>query len=181
MPNKQPVYKLYAIRTADIPQGALKGFQYSLQANGRYVLIFTDQTLDEPYRAIADGVKLEKDEQEWLIKCKTEINAKYMRENETEYAEVLNSFAEALEKELAEESKKVGEKEMKETDKRIFYLLESMKEMGFEVIKSNSGQIALNNRENTMPFVLTNDIYYLTPTPYQWYSIDDEIRRLRGK
>lgn len=55
-------YHLYAIRTADLPQGTLKGFQYSLQANNRYCLIFTDQTLDEPYRAIADGVKLEKDE-----------------------------------------------------------------------------------------------------------------------
>lgn len=103
-------YHLYAIRTADLPQGALKGFQYSLQANNRYVLIYYDQTLESPYRAVADGVKLEKDEQEWLIKCKTEINTKFMRENETEYAEVLNSFAEALEKELAEESKKVGEK-----------------------------------------------------------------------
>lgn len=103
-------YHLYAIRTVDLPQGALNGFQYSLQANNRYALIYTDQTLKQPYKQVADGVKLEKDEQEWLIKCKTEINAKFMRENETEYAEVLNSFAEALEKELAEESKKVGEK-----------------------------------------------------------------------
>lgn len=103
-------YHLYAIRTADLSQGALKGFQYSLQANNRYALIFTDQMLKSPYKAVADGVKLEKDEQEWLIKCKAEINAKFMRENETEYAEVLNSFAEALEKELAEESKKIGEK-----------------------------------------------------------------------
>lgn len=110
MTEKSPKYKLYAIRTADLPQGALKGFQYSLQANNRYVLIFTDQMLASPYKAIADGVKLEKDEAEWLIKCKTEINTKFMRENETEYAEVLNSFAEALEKEFAEESKKVGEK-----------------------------------------------------------------------
>lgn len=103
-------YHLYAIRTADLPQGALKDFQYLLQANNRYVLLFTDQTLDKPYRAVADGVKLEKDEQEWLTACKTEINTKFMRENEMEYAEVLNSFAEALEKELAEESKKMGEK-----------------------------------------------------------------------
>lgn len=103
-------YHLYAIRTADLPQGALKGFQYSLQANNRYVLIFTDQTLDEPYRAVADGVKLEKDEQEWLIKCKTEINAKFMRENETEYSAILNSFCDKLDEELKAEKEKLGGK-----------------------------------------------------------------------
>lgn len=104
-------YHLYAIRTADIPQGALKGFQYSLQANNRYVLIFTDQTLDEPYRAVADGVKLEKDEAEWLVKCKAEINAKFMRENESEYADLLSEFCEKLTEELAVEQEKLkGEK-----------------------------------------------------------------------
>ena len=59
--------------------------------------------------------------------------------------------------------------------------LETMQRTGFEVVKSNSGQIALNNRADTMPFVLTNDLDYLTPTPHQWYEIDDEIKRLRGE
>ena len=61
----------------------------------------------------------------------------------------------------------------------IFYFLEFMKQIGFEAVKSNSGQIALNNKEGTKPFVLTNDLEYLTPTPDQWYNIDDEIKRLR--
>lgn len=110
MTEKSPKYHLYAIRTTDIPQGALNGFQYSLQANNRYVLIFTDRTLKEPYRAIADGVKLEKDESEWLFKCKTEINAKFMRENETEYSAILNSFCDKLDEELKAEKEKIGDK-----------------------------------------------------------------------
>lgn len=49
---------------------------------------------------------------------------------------------------------------------------------GFEVVKSNSGQIALNNKDGTQPLVMMNDIGYLTPTPHQWYSIESEIERL---
>jgi len=30
-----------------------------------------------------------------------------------------------------------------------------------------------------MPFVLTNDIEYLTPLPYKFETIDDEIKRLK--
>lgn len=108
--TEQPKYKLYAIRTADLPKDGLKGFEYSLQTNGRYALVFTDKPLNKPYRAIADSVKLEKDEAEWLMRCKAEINSGFMKDNETEYAEMLNSFAEVLEKELAEEQKKMGEK-----------------------------------------------------------------------
>lgn len=63
----------------------------------------------------------------------------------------------------------------------ILAFLNIFRTMGFEVVKSNSGQIALNNCENTMPFVLTNDLEYLTPTPCQWYNIDDEIKRLKGE
>lgn len=53
-----------------------------------------------------------------------------------------------------------------------------LRSYGFEVVKSNSGQIALNNKNGTQPFVMMNDIGYLTPTPYQWHLIDDEIKRL---
>lgn len=103
-------YHLYAIRTADLSQGTLKGFQYSLQANNRYALIFTNQTLKEPYRAVADGVKLEKDEQEWLTACKAEIINRAMKENETEYSAILNSFCDKLDEELKAEKEKIGEK-----------------------------------------------------------------------
>lgn len=61
---------------------------------------------------------------------------------------------------------------------KIEFLI-SCKIAGFEVVKSNSGQIALNNKENTMPFVLNNDIGYLTPQPHIWFDIDDEIKRIK--
>ena len=55
--------------------------------------------------------------------------------------------------------------------------LSMAKGQGFEVIKSNHGQIVLNNRESTNPFICMNDIGYLTPLPYAWSLIDDEIKR----
>lgn len=104
-------YHLYAIRTAALPQGALKGFEYSLVANNRYALVFTDRELTEPYKQIQDGVTLEKNERAWLTECKLKVNANAVKENESEYSEVLNEFAIALEKELkAEQEKLKGEK-----------------------------------------------------------------------
>ena len=63
---------------------------------------------------------------------------------------------------------------------RILDDLKTLKLIGFEVIKSNAEQIAVNSKDNTMPMVVINDIGYLTPTPYQWYNIDDEIKRLQS-
>lgn len=60
----------------------------------------------------------------------------------------------------------------------ILIFLKTLHQMGFEIIKSNHGQIALNNKENTQPFVVQNDINYLTPTPYQWHLIENEIKRI---
>lgn len=59
--------------------------------------------------------------------------------------------------------------------------LKVLQSCGFEVVKSNSGQIALNNKDGTQPFVIMNDIGYLTPTPHQWHSIENEIKRLEGE
>ena len=59
--------------------------------------------------------------------------------------------------------------------------LKLMKAMGFEVIKANTGEIALNNKENTLPCVMINDTTYLSPTPFQWYDIDEEIKRFEVK
>lgn len=104
-------YKLYAIYTKHLAKDALKGFEYSLVANNRYALVFTDRELTEPYKQIQDGVTLEKNERAWLTECKLKINAKAVKENESEYGEVLNEFAIALEKELKAEQKKLkGEK-----------------------------------------------------------------------
>lgn len=66
----------------------------------------------------------------------------------------------------------------KEHIAEIILGLKVLQSMGFEVIKSNGGQIALNNKDNNQPLVMMNDIGYLTPTPYQWHLITNEIERM---
>lgn len=104
---KQPKYKLYAIYTKYLAKDELKGFEYSLVANNRYALVFTDRELTEPYKQIQDGVMLEKNERAWLTECKLKVNVNAVKENESEYSEVLNEFAIALEKELKAEQEKL--------------------------------------------------------------------------
>ena len=67
---------------------------------------------------------------------------------------------------------------MDKQTKDIILGLKVLQSYGFEVVKSNSGQIALNNQDGTQPFVMMNDINYLTPTPHQWHLIENEIKRL---
>ena len=62
---------------------------------------------------------------------------------------------------------------------KVIEMLTVMSYMGFEVIKSNSGQIAINDKKGTAPCVLMNDMDYLTPTPHQWHLIETEIKRLK--
>lgn len=63
--------------------------------------------------------------------------------------------------------------------KKVVKYLTMFKAMGFEVIKSNYEQIALNTVKNDMPMVLNNDVGYMTPFPYKWEFIEDEIKRLQ--
>lgn len=63
--------------------------------------------------------------------------------------------------------------------KKVIQFLLMFKAMGFEVIKSNYGQTALNTVNNDMPMVLNNDVGYMTPLPNKWEFIDDEIKRLQ--
>lgn len=109
--TEQPKYHLYAIKTADLLQNGLKAHKYSYNANGRYALVYSDTSLVEPYRLIRGDIALTADERAWLTECKLKVNAKAVKENESEYSEVLNEFAIALEKELkAEQEKLKGEK-----------------------------------------------------------------------
>ena len=66
-------------------------------------------------------------------------------------------------------------------NEKIIDFLRTCKAMGFEVIKSNSEQIAINNKANEIPCAVINDVGYLSPTPYQWYDIAEEIERLTGE
>lgn len=92
-------YKLYAGRTLQVPSGV----EFSLVpicANGRYMLVYTDKKLDVPFKEIDENIKLEQEERAWLTGCKLQINARAMKQNEQEYAEMLNSFCDKLEEEL---------------------------------------------------------------------------------
>lgn len=109
--TEQKPYKLYAVRTADLTNNALKCFEYFLVANNRYALVFTDRELTEPYKQIQDGVTLEKNERVWLTECKRKIteakikqNVAYMKEHEDEYSELLNQFCDRLTEELEKET-----------------------------------------------------------------------------
>ena len=55
--------------------------------------------------------------------------------------------------------------------KKVIQFLTMFEAMGFEVIKSNYGQTALNTADNKMPLVLNNDVGYTTPLPYRWEYI----------
>ena len=68
---------------------------------------------------------------------------------------------------------------MTKTKKEIIQYLSIFRKMGFEVIKSNYGQTALNTINGDMPLVINNNVGYMTPLPYKWELIDDEIKRLQ--
>lgn len=63
--------------------------------------------------------------------------------------------------------------------KKVIQYLTIFKVMGFEIIKSNFGQTALNTVNNDMPLVINNDVGYMTPRPDKWEFIADEIKRLQ--
>lgn len=97
-------YKLYASYSKQIPDGV----EYSLQPFGaNYLLCFTDKELTEPFREIPPETQLTAQENAWLMKCKLSVNAKYMKAHESEISDGLDMLLSAVEKELAEEQKKL--------------------------------------------------------------------------
>lgn len=99
-------YKLYASRNLQAPSG----IEFSLIpccSNGKYILIYTDKQLDNSYKEINPNTKLEPEERTWLAECnaelvrkKIETNVNTMKENEEEYATMLNKFCDKLAEEL---------------------------------------------------------------------------------
>lgn len=61
----------------------------------------------------------------------------------------------------------------------IIDMLKGFKQMGFDTVKANIFQISINNTRGSLPLVLINNYGYMTPTITEWYSIDDEIKRLQ--
>lgn len=102
--SKPKPYKLYASYNNQIADGV----EYSLQPFGaKYTLCFTDKKLTAPYREIPPETPLTEQERTWLTGCKIAVNAKYMRQNESEFSDTMNLLLNAVEKELAEEKKKM--------------------------------------------------------------------------
>lgn len=103
--SEQAQYHLYASRNMAVPDGV-----YSLiPTHGLYILILTDKTPPEGFTLIPDGTPLTEEERAWKLHSAMEINSRYLQEHKDEYAEFLNGFASALEKELSIEKQKIGE------------------------------------------------------------------------
>ncbi len=107
-------YKLYAVKLSAIDTDQLKEFEFSLVANSRYALVYTDKTLNPPFVEIAKDVKIEPEEQQWRDKCEVQAilqdNVRYLEEHKEEILPELDNWLTNLEKALAEEQKKIGEK-----------------------------------------------------------------------
>lgn len=52
-------------------------------------------------------------------------------------------------------------------------MLKVMKLIGFEVVKCNSEQIALNKKDNSFPFVMLNDVGLDLGDPCKWHLISE--------
>lgn len=102
--NEQSKYRLYASRNLTVPDGVT----YSLiPTHGRYILALTDKKPNDEFTLVPEGTPLTDEESAWKVRCAVEINSRYLQENEQEYAEVFGAFCDTLEKELAEEKKKL--------------------------------------------------------------------------
>ena len=107
-------YNLYASRTLKLPEGV----DFSLiPTHNRYILILTDKTAPDGYTLVPETTPLTDEEKAWKSEClrkivekKIRANVDYMNEHAEEYTELFSGFCDALEKELAEEVKRAGEK-----------------------------------------------------------------------
>lgn len=106
MSEQTPKYHLYASRNLAVPDGV----EYSLIpscSGGRYILLYTDKVLENGCKQLDESVNLEPEERAWLTSVKSAVNNRYLQEHEQEYAEVFGAFCDTLEKELAEEKKRL--------------------------------------------------------------------------
>lgn len=104
--TEQTKYRLYASRNLTVPDGV----EYSLIPSccgGRYILLYTDKVLENGYKQLDESVNLEQEERAWLTSVKIAVNNRYLAEHEEEYTELFNGFCDSLEKELAEEKKRL--------------------------------------------------------------------------
>lgn len=102
-------YKLYVGKVQIIPDD----IKYSyVSGHNRYMLVYSDKEPEGKFTELPD--KLLKDltqaEKEWLLACKLEINAKFMKDNEQQSLGLIENFLDNLEKELKKETAKIKRK-----------------------------------------------------------------------
>ncbi len=106
----EQTYKLYAVKLSATNTERLKDFEFSLLANSRYALVYSDKTLSANFVVIPEDTQITADERDWLTKTKVMVNARYIEEHKEEILPELDNLLTNLEKALAEEQKKIGEK-----------------------------------------------------------------------
>ena len=107
-------YNLYASRNLKIPDS----IDFSLiPTHNRYILILTDKTPPAGFTLVPESIPLTDEEKAWKSEClrkivekKIKANVDFINEHADEYTELFSGFCDALEKELAKEKKKAGEK-----------------------------------------------------------------------
>ncbi len=105
----EQTYKLYAVKLSAINIDQLKDFEFSLLANNRYALVYTDKALSANFVVIPEDTKITADERDWLTKTKVTVNARYIEEHKEEILPDLDNLLTRLQEELAIEQKKIGE------------------------------------------------------------------------
>ena len=108
-------YKLYATKTGEIPDGV--GFSLR-PCNTNYLLVFTDKELKKPFVEIPPETELTEQERQFVARCKTIINQRYLDGHKEEYAEALNGFLDSLEREVLAEKKKAAPRGKKSAPKK---------------------------------------------------------------
>ena len=100
-------YKLYATKKGEIPDGV----EFSLRPYGAdYLLVFTDKELGKPFVEIPPETPLTEQEQQFVIRCKLEVNKRAIAQDEKTYAGFIDSFCDSLENALADERQKPKDK-----------------------------------------------------------------------
>lgn len=105
-------YRLYAGLAQSAPKGATYSF---LPSHHKYLLVYAD-TPPEPYDRFVEQDEnkerlLNREERAWLLRCKNEINSKYLRENENNIASAMLQRLDAIEADLQEKKERIASKQ----------------------------------------------------------------------
>lgn len=100
MSDRRRAFHLYAGRLQNIPDGIDYSF---IPSHHKYLLIYTDADMTGKRFVMQDEEQvglLNREEREWLRRCKDDINSKYLRENEEDISEALIQRLASIEDDL---------------------------------------------------------------------------------